>query len=155
MKKAIFFIILLSSIFSKNCWGEVLIKADIDKDKITTDEALTYKITINSSDKDAPQLELPKFDGFQVISQAQSSTLSFSKSGAKSHLVYVYILAPQGVGKFKISPAVIKIKGRNYSTQSFEVEVIQGEVHSVPRIPNTRPRPDKPGLEPEQSEYVL
>jgi HAMP domain-containing protein len=104
-------------------FAEITIKSEIDKLKITTDDTITYKLIITSTAKNIPEPRVPDFTGFAVVSQAQSSTISFIKSGIKSILVYAYILAPLESGKFKIKPSQIKVKNKIVSSQGFEIEV--------------------------------
>jgi hypothetical protein len=54
-------------------------------------------------------------------------------------------LSPRQIGKFKIEPSQIKVKGQTYSTQAFEIEVTQGKA-----TPKNHPE-EKP-LTPEQNE---
>jgi len=143
--KLIIFIIL-SVLFSVGpAFAEISIKAEVDKTSITTDEALTYKLIITSTDNEAPQPQTPDFAGFNVLSQAQSSTFSYLKTGPKTILVLAFILAPLEVGKFRIEPSVIKLKGKTYAADSFEIEVVQGK--AKPQAPPE----EKPAL-PEESQ---
>ena len=134
-------------------WAETSIKAEVDKINITTDEVLTYKLIITSSDKKIPTPQLPKFEGFNVLSQAQSQTMSLLKSNVKTILVYAFILAPIDIGKFKIKPGSIKIKNETYSTDTFEIEVKEGK--TKPAIPQE----EKPSLpketQPEDPKITL
>jgi hypothetical protein len=112
----------------------------VDKTGITHDDTLTYKVTVTSSDRNLPPPQIPEFKGFYLLSQAQSSTLSFVKNEIKTVLEYTFILAPTDVGKFRIEPSTIKIKNKVYSSESFDIEVTQGK---------TKPQPkpeEKPGL---------
>jgi hypothetical protein len=128
MKRKISLIVLLFSLFfTVNAFAEVIIKAEVDKPKLTTDEDLTYKITITSSEKNLPAPQMPKFKGFNIISTAQSSTMSFVKNSIKTVLVYAIILTPTATGKFKIEPSQIKVKGKVYSSSAFEIEVSPGK----------------------------
>jgi len=143
MKKTPFFLIIFIFLFLGTSFAETSVKAEVDKAKITTDEKLTYKLVITSSETKVSQPALPKFNGFTVLSQAQSSTMSFLKGGAKTILVYAFVLAPNEVGKFKLEPAVIKVKEEVYSTAAFEIEVTQGKLK-----PKLSPE-KKPSLSPE------
>ena len=105
------------------------IQAEVDKVKVTTDDQITYKLNI-VSDKDNPSYpQLPDFKGFGVLSQAQSTTVSFQKGQEDVFMTYVYILVPTAVGKFTIGPSSVKINGKVYSTRSFDIEVTQGKNH--------------------------
>lgn len=127
------------------------IKAEVDKIKITTDDSITYKLIITSSAKKIPRPTLPKFEGFRGISNAQSSTISFVKGGVRGILVYAYILVPKDIGKFKIEPSQIKLEGKTYSSEAFEIEVIQGK--AKPQIP-PQEKPLLPKETPGESEQT-
>jgi hypothetical protein len=114
-------------------FAETTIKAEVDKLNISTDESITYKLIITSSENKTPEPQVPDFANFAVISQAQSSTISFIKGGIKSIQVYVYILTPLKPGKFKIAPSQIKIKNKPYASQEFEINVTQGKIKSQPK----------------------
>lgn len=113
-------------VFFATAFADTPIEAGVDKARITADETLTYKLTITSSDKKIPAPQLPGFAGFEVISKSQSSMLSFAKGGFRTVLVYEFILSPRGTGKFKIEASTIKIEGKTYSSNDFEIEVVQG-----------------------------
>lgn len=112
---------MFSSVFL--AFAEISIKAEVDNFEIAASEVLTYKITVNSEVKDVPKPAMPEFNGFEVVSQSQSSSISFGKAKIQIALVYVFILSPTGTGKFMIEPAVIKLKGNTYTTDSFEITV--------------------------------
>lgn len=123
--------------------AQTSIKAEVDKISLTTDETLTYKLTVTSSEKKIPSPDLPKFEGFIVVSKAQSSKVSFVKGNIKTVLIYTYILAPIDIGRFKIEPSSIKIKDKTYSTEVFKIQVIQGKAK-----PKVSPE-EKPSEQPQ------
>ncbi len=130
-------------------FADTSIRAQVDKPKISTDDTLTYKITITSTDKTLPVPQLPGFTNFAVLSQVESSNMVFGKDGPKTTLIYEFVLAPNAAGKFKINPASIKINNKPVSTDSFEIEVTQGKIK--PQAPEERPTPPMKGL-PESEE---
>lgn len=123
------------------CFAETSIKAEVDKTKINTDEVLTYKLIITSDEKNILNPQFPKFDGFGVLSTAQTSQVSFTKGIQKIGFIYVFILVPTNIGKFKIEPSTIKIKNKTYPTETFEIEVTPGK---------TKPKPEEPVI-PEET----
>lgn len=143
MKKIIILSVIFTSLFIATAFGQTSIKAEVDKTITTTDDVVTYKLIVTSSEKDIPQPQLPKFTGFKAISQAQSSTLSFTQGNVKTIVAYAFILAPTDIGKFKIEPGAIKIKNETFSTGIFEIEVKQGkpklEPEEKPPIPEKTP----------------
>ena len=129
--------------------AETEIRAEVDKTSITTDELLTYKVVITSSEKELPKPKAPDFKGFVIVSQAQSSTSTFVKGGAKSILVLAFILAAKEKGRLRISPCTIKVKGKEYSSQPFEIEVKPGNdslkpMDEPPLMPQLPDRTDEP-----------
>lgn len=140
-------------LFAVGVSAETKILAEVDKSSLNTDETLTYKLIITSSEKKLPAPKLPGFEGFNVISQAQSSTLSFLKSNIKTILVYSFILAPTDTGKLTIEPASIKIEGKTYSADTLEIEVRQGKTEPKPKQKPPLPKRTQP--EPEQPQITL
>jgi hypothetical protein len=151
MKKIILVFALIVFIFAAAALAETEIKAGVDKTSLTTDEMLTYKLIITSSEKSLPDPEFPEFAGFEVVSQALSSTVSFVKGAPNCILVYAFVLAAQDKGKFQIAPSSIKVKGKTYSTQSFEIEVKPDKekkkpqpIEEPPLMPQLPDRTDEP-----------
>jgi len=148
MRKLIFAAVFIFS-FVALVSAETTIKAEVDKTTLTTDDTLTYKIVIASSEKKLPAPQIPKFEGFNIISQAQSSTVSFMKTELKTILVYAFILAPNDIGKFKIAPASIKVKDKIYTSDTFEIEISQG-AKPLPEEKPALPEEIQPELEEPQ-----
>ncbi len=138
----VFSVFLLSPV--TKVFAETTLKAELDKVSITTDEMLTYKLTLASTEKKIPAFKVPGFQNLAIVSQAQSSTVSFQKGGMQSILVYVFILLPKAAGKFKIEPAQVIVNGKVYASQGFQIEVKQGVVR-VPQEPGSEiPDSDQP-----------
>jgi hypothetical protein len=152
MKKAVVLSLIFILLFIAAALAETTIKSEVDKAALSTDEVLTYKLTITTLAKNVPYASLPKFEGFYIISQAQSSAISFEQGVAKSNLVYTFILAPQNTGKFKIELSKITIEGKSYSSQEFEIEVTQGKTKpkTPPVNPQAKPEENLPESEEEQ-----
>jgi hypothetical protein len=125
MKRAIIYNIIFIFLSSALAFAQIHIKAEVDKTSISTGEVLTYKLTIASTEKNTPPPQIPEFKGFNIISQAQSSTISLSGKDTQTIVVYAFILAPQDTGKFQIEPSKINLAGKTYYTDSFEIEVTE------------------------------
>jgi hypothetical protein len=148
MKNILLVCTLLVFVFLAAALAQTEIKAEVDKTTLSTDETLTYKIVVTSSEKVLPQPKVPGFEGFKVVSQAQSSTISFVRGGAKSILVYAFILAPKDKGKFRITPSSIKVKDKQYSSPAFEIEVKPGKEKTEP------PSIEEPPLMPQLPDRI-
>ena len=147
--------ILFVLIFSVSAFAGPTIKAEVDKANISTDESLTYKLIITSEDSSIPAPHFPKFQDFIVLSQAESSTMSFAKAGAKTILVYAFILAAKNSGKFKIEPSQIKIGSSVYSSEGFDIEVTQGKRKTQPPPRYKPPLPKQTEPETEEPKVTL
>lgn len=132
MKKIIILaVIFLFSLIVATFAQDVSLKAQVDKASLTLDETLTYRIVITSLERNSPSLKTPDFKDFNLVSQAQSSTISWIKSKTKTIIVYTFILSPRAIGNFRIEPGKIKIEGKTYATDAFSIEV-------------TKPKPSEP-----------
>ena len=147
-RKSFFILVLLVVLFAVPLFAETTVKAEVSKTSISTDDTLTYKLSITTNEKNLPEPKLPKFDGFEVVSQAQSSNLSFVKNEMKSTIVFEFILVAPEAGKFKIGPSTIKAQGATYATDSFEIEVTQGKLK--PKAPQENPPPES-----DEPQYTL
>jgi hypothetical protein len=157
MKKIIVTGIVLISLllFVVEALAETSLKAEVDKTSLTTDEDLTYKLIITSSAKRIPKPKLPTFDGFAVLSNAQTSQISISSGTQKSLLIYVFLLAPAKTGKLRIEPSRIEIEGKSYASEAFKIQVKQGKTKPQVKPEQKSPLPKKSQPETEQPQISL
>ena len=150
--------VLIFFCFASAAYGETTIKAEAEKNKISTDEGVAYKVIIASTENALPTPVFPKFTGFAVVSQARSSTVSFMAGGVKTILVYAFILAPMKTGKILVEPVSIKVKNEVFISEALEIEVTQGERKAQP-VPV--PQKKKPSVPqeippvPQEPQYTL
>jgi hypothetical protein len=150
--------ILLSALifccFTVAAYAETTIKAEVEKNKVSTDEGVAFKVIIASSENALPAPVFPKFTGFAVVSQARSSTVSFMAGGVKTILVYAFILAPMKTGKIKIDPVSIRVKNETFTSEPVEIEVIQGK-RKPQEQQKCRPAPQPVPASPQEPQYTL
>lgn len=135
MRKISVLCLIFVSLAVACAFAESEVKAEVDKTSITADEVITYKLIINSPEKSVSAPEFPEFTGFNVISSAQSSTVSVSGGRMKTILVYAFILAPVSEGDIKIGPSTVKINNETFSTGSFEIKVKKAAKPITPEYP--------------------
>lgn len=128
MKNKILTASIVFFLFFANAFADISIKAEVDKTSITTDDAVTYKVTVTSDEKNLSAPELPTLDDFQVVSSARSSTVSFIKNSPKALLAYVLVLLPRKAGKLIIGPSIVKVNSKAYATDAFTIEVAPGKM---------------------------
>jgi hypothetical protein len=149
MRRIIGIMVIFIFLFKASVFAQISIKAEVDKKNITTDENITYKIIITSVQKNIPEPKLPEFKGFNILSSAQSSTLSFVESGVKAILVYAFILSPTQTGTLKIEPVIIKIKNETYSSEALQIQVKPGKTQPKPKPEQEPSLPEESQPEPE------
>lgn len=144
MKKTVIFSWLFLMLASTAVFAETALQAEVDKLSITTDDVLTYKITIKSQEKKIPDPKVPEFKGFGVVSKLQSSSISFMKDEVNTLVSYIFVLSPQEAGKFKIEPSQVRTGAKVIMSEEFEIDVIQGKGKAVPEqeIPPRKPLPE-------------
>jgi len=126
----VFLVFLLGA--QSRVWADTPIKAEVDKASITTDDVLTYKLTVISQQKNISSLKIPDFKGFIVISQIQSSSVSFQKGGQQTNLLLVFKLRPKQAGKVKIEPAQVTVQGDSFATEALQIEIKPGSLRTLP-----------------------
>jgi hypothetical protein len=136
------------------CFAETTLKAELDKKVLTTDETVTYKLTVTSSEKKLSVPQFPDFKGFSILSSAQSSSFSLSSEGAKTMLVYVFVLMPDEPGSLTIAPVEMTIAGKKTVSEGFTLNVAAGKGRirkpQSPKEPGPRKRlPPDLGHEPQ------
>jgi len=124
---------LLCLCLASFCFAQIQIKAEVDKNKLATDEELIYKLIISSSGQALPQPKFPEFKGFIVISQANTSNITIKGNSPKIGVIYVFIMVPKEAGIFTIEPTELKTKDATYKSESFQIEVSQAEGKSIPQ----------------------
>jgi len=141
MRARISVLCLLAAMFlATPAFAETTLKAQVDKTALSTDDTLTYKVTLASTDRNLPSPNLPDFKGFNILSQVQSSNMSFTKGEVKTTVAYEFILAPKQAGTITIGSATIKINNKIYSSESFQINATQGK--TLPK--STQPESEEP-----------
>lgn len=116
------------------CFAETTIKAELNKNEIAADEAVTYTVTIATSELRVPPPVFPDLKAFRVISRSQSSSIKVSGNGMKSMVVFVFILLPREPGIFSIPAAAVTAGGARVVSEAFTLTVKAGTSHG-PAIP--------------------
>lgn len=155
MRKILIYALLLIFSFVGEALAETTIKAEVDKTSLMLDENLTYKLSVISSEKNIALPELPKFEGFDLISRIQSSSMSLATGAIEMKLSFVFVLAPTDIGKFKIEPSSLKIDRQLYSSESFDIEVKPGKSPPKSKADSALPKNIPPEIESEEPQINL
>jgi len=144
-----------SALFFSLVFGGTTATAKVDKTQVAAGDTITYTVSVASTEKDPPVIQLPSLEVFFVLSQAQSSTVTFVAEQEKRFYVYAYVLAPKTSGKMRIGPSQVIVKGASFNTDSFEISVakdssgtrLKGQGQTPETMP---PEEESPSLSSEQ-----
>ncbi|MFC1658677.1 BatD family protein [Candidatus Omnitrophota bacterium] len=147
MKKCALVSVFFVLAFAACACAETSLKAEVDKLNMTTDEYITYKLTVTSSGQDISDVEVPGFQGFRIITQTQSSNVSLIKGELKTIITNTYILVPIRTGTFKIEPSKVKMKDKTLKSEPFQIEVKEGKPKPQPEQEPPQPEAIQPDSE--------
>src|SRR5262245_50088946 len=74
------------------------LRAQVNSNDITTDETVTLTLTLTTPDGNAPRLNLPPLDGFNILDSQTASQYSIVNGKATSSMTYAYELQPTQAG---------------------------------------------------------
>jgi len=144
LKKTLVLFLAIFILFTSTVFAEVSLRCEVDKKTISIGEQLVYKLIIRYSEKNLPTPKLPKFDGFKIISQAQSSAVVYGPDSVKNQLAYTYILVPLQPGNFTFEPSTVMIQGKTHACEEVKIEVTEDNQRSSRKLQKkVNPLPDK------------
>jgi hypothetical protein len=122
---------------------EITLEAEVNKTNIALNVTLTYKLTVSSLQSRIPEPKFPKFSGFNILSQANTSKVSVEQGKVRIYLSYIFVLAPTRPGAFTISPSQLTIGEKTYSSAEFKIKVEpvkpQPKATTLPKQPEVTP----------------
>ncbi|MCP5005874.1 MAG: protein BatD [Planctomycetes bacterium] len=104
---------------------EVKLTASVDNNRIEIGNYVRLTIEIHGAfDTDPPKL--PELDGFsKKYGPSVTTQTKIINNSVSVNRGFTYMLVPRGTGKFSIPPATLKYKGKTYSTNPIEIEVLE------------------------------
>jgi hypothetical protein len=145
--------LLLAGVFALPVLAQSPVTAEVDRTRLSTDEALLLKISIDSSAGQATQPVLPALDGFELLGSSSGTQISIINGDMNMQATYSYSLHPIQIGQLVINPIEVQIDGQVYSTQPIMIEVSQGTGQAqpapnqgIPSMPGFPTRPNFPTI---------
>ena len=120
---------------------DVEVKASISADKIGIDDVLVYTVTFKGIEN-PQQPEVSHFKDFRAAQTSRSTEFRFINGVASYYTNIMFYLVPLKTGTLTLPPVTYQHEGREYKTQAFTVEVVQGSLaprQSQPTRPRTWP----------------
>lgn len=135
MKRTIIIFLLLCVIPMAAVAADVEFKASINADKIGLDDQLVYTVTVKGV-QNPPAPDLSGLEDLKVAQTSRSSEFSFVNGAASYSTHFLYYLQPQKKGRATIPSALLIYQGKEYKTQEFTIEVVEGSL--APKTPQRR-----------------
>jgi len=106
---------------------DINFEVHVDRNKVSLGSSLKLNLTFHGTqDFSAP--DLPEMDGFSWRYMGPSTRMSIVNGRTSSSVTHIYTLVPLKVGIFQIPSLSIEYKGKTYTSDPIQVEVIQGPV---------------------------
>jgi len=127
--RKILFILFIGITFFTN-GQDLAFTASINKNPALQGERIQIEFSINAKGKD---FRAPNFKNFRIISgpnPSTSSSYSFvnGKSQSQTTTTYSYVIIAQKVGSLTIGSATINVKGKQYKSNSINIEIVKDNV---------------------------
>lgn len=126
--------------------ADIKLQARVDRKTMSLDDVLTLQVSVESRGAQAPDVEMPELEGFEIVSQQVQRPMQFSFNfgqGAvvQSQVVYTYGLRPTRVGNITIKPITAELDGERRATSPLTIAVSQGS-GSAPGAADPTPDPN-------------
>ncbi len=119
-----FGIVIIFVCSEKTFAQDIRLTATVDQNVLTVNDRLELTLTIHGT-QDTPPPLFPDIEGFTLMFgpsiSAQTRIINGDVSVSKG---FTYVLQPVAKGKFTIGPSTVEYKGKVYSSQPVNVEVV-------------------------------
>jgi BatD DUF11 like domain len=108
--------------------AQVRVQMQASAKEIALGEHVVVQITVQTQGG-SPEIELPEFDGFDVVQRSVQKPMSFSfgfGQGAPqvtSSTHYTFVLRPLAGGQYKLAPVRVTLEGKQYTSQELTLTV--------------------------------
>jgi hypothetical protein len=108
---------------------QVRLEMSADKRELAMTDNVSVRIYVQTQGSGQPDIEVPEFEGFQVVQRAVQRPMQFSFGFGQAAPVvtsttqYTFVLVPMGAGTFKIPPVRVTFGQRVYQSQPLVLTV--------------------------------
>jgi hypothetical protein len=111
----------------------VRVEMNADRTELTTSDNVAVRIYVQTQGAGQPDIEVPEFEGFQVVQRAVQRPMQFSFGFGQAQPVvtsttqYTFVLVPMGAGTFKIPPVKVTLNQRVFQSKPLVLTVTGGQ----------------------------
>jgi len=142
LKKIGFLILLLILLSTSSYSTDIKITAWVDRTTIGLNEQFVLSVEISGSGAgSAPQPKLPDMDKFAAyVGSGSSQSIQFINGRMSVSKTLNYYFIAREVGKFQIGPVTLTYKGKTYTTEPIDIEIVKTSAQPQ-QIPRQKQRP--------------
>jgi hypothetical protein len=127
---------------------QVRVELSADKSELPVNDNVTVRVYVQANGAGQPDIEVPEFEGFQIVQKAVQRPMQFSFGFGQSQPVvtsttqYTFVLVPTGAGTFKIPPVKVTMGQRVFQSKPLVLTVTgqaQGNVQQQPQQLGAQP----------------
>lgn len=117
---------------------QVRVEMSADRTQLTVHENVTVRIYVQTHGTGQPDIEVPEFEGFQIIQRAVQRPMQFSfgfgnaQPTVTSTTQYTFVLTPMGPGTFKIAPVRVSLGQQVFESKPLALTVTAQRGQSQP-----------------------
>ncbi len=154
MKKALYMLVafavpVLADASLARADGAVRVQMGADRTDASLTDNIVVQISVQVQSNEEPRIEVPQFEGFQIVQRGMQRPMSFSIGFGQaaptvtSATNYTFVLQPAAAGRFQIPPARATLGGRTYASQPLTITVHAGAGQQAQAA-----QPAQPGQDP-------
>ncbi len=113
------------------------LSAQVDATEITTDDTVSFSLTLTTPDGSGPRLSLPTIDGFNVVSSQTVSQFGTVNGNSTASMRNVYALQPTRRGDITIPTLHLDYNGQTLATEPITIHVSQGNGTPTKKQPSS------------------
>jgi len=108
---------------------QVRVELSADKSELAVNDNVTVRVYVQANGAGQPDIEVPEFEGFQIVQRAVQRPMQFSFGFGQSQPVvtsttqYTFVLVPIGAGTFKIPPVKVTLGQRVFQSKPLVLTV--------------------------------
>ena len=144
---------------------QVRVEMTADRKELGMSENVAVRILVQAQGAGQPNIEVPDFDGFQVVQRSVQRPMQFSFGFGQAAPVvtsttqYTFVLVPMGPGTFRIPPVRVTFGQRVFQSQALILKVVgqaaapaQPSTPAQPQAPQQQQQPPPDQTQPDQAQ---
>jgi hypothetical protein len=136
---------------------QVRVEMNADRRELNLGDNVAVRIYVQTQGAGQPDIEVPEFEGFQVVQRSVQRPMQFSFGFGSAQPVvtsttqYTFVLVPMGAGTFKIPPVKVTVGQKVFQSQPL-VLTVTGAGQAAAQAPAADPQQQPQQQQPQQQQ---